>query len=62
MFDIEIAENIFRLKKKYYYNLEFCEKLSALSYLIKKGIIPEELMVLYNNDIGIMEYNLLHLA
>jgi len=62
LFDIEVAENLERLKRKYYYNLDLYDKLCALGYLLRKGIIPTELEVLYNNDIQVMEQNLMYLA
>lgn len=62
MFDIEVAENLERLKKKYYYNMDFYDKLCALSYLLSKDIMPQELTALYNNDIEIMEQNIINLA
>ncbi|MGE5473198.1 MAG: hypothetical protein ACM3UU_03140 [Ignavibacteriales bacterium] len=62
MFDIEIAENLERLKRKYYYNMDMYEKLCALGYLLRKGVIPRELEVLYSNDIHIMEQNIMNLA
>ncbi|MGE5328033.1 MAG: hypothetical protein ACM3KR_00795 [Deltaproteobacteria bacterium] len=62
MFDIEVAENLERLKKKYYYNMDIYDKLCALGFLLRRGIIPDELKVLYNNDIRIMEQNLMELV
>ena len=62
MFDIEDAENIHSLKKKYYYNQEIYDKLCALSYMISKGVMPEEIAAFYNRDIKVMERNIIGLA
>lgn len=62
MFDIEILENLETLKKKYYYNLDIYDKLCALSYLLRKDIIPIELTALYNSNIEIMEQNIIQLV
>ena len=62
MFDIEVAENLERLKRKYYYNMDLYEKLCALGYLLKKDIVPIELEALYSNDIQVMEQNLMQIV
>jgi len=62
LFDIEVAENLEKLKRKYYYNLDMYDKLCALGFLLRKDIIPSELKVLYSNDIQVMEQNLMELV
>jgi len=62
LFDIEVAENLERLKRKYYYNMDLYEKLCALGYLLKKDIVPIELEALYSNDIQVMEQNLMQIV
>ena len=57
-----MLENIERLKRKYYYDIELYDKLCALSYLQRKNIIPIELEMLYSSDITELEENLIKIA
>lgn len=62
MFDILVQQNLEYLKEKYSKDNEMYEKICALIYLLKKNIIPEDLVVLYNNDSNISENNIRMLA
>lgn len=62
MFDILVQKNLEELKTKYVNDSEMYEKICALSYLLKKNIIPNELLVLFNNDYNMLENNIKSLA
>ncbi len=62
MYDALVQQNIEVLKQRYSDNKEVFEKLCALSYLLKKKIIPVDLVVLFSNDMEIIEENIKSLA
>ena len=58
MFNLIVQENLDVLKKKYVNDKDMFEKVCALSLLLKMNLIPAGLVVLYNNDIDIIENNI----
>ncbi len=62
MYDTLVQQNLEVLKQRYSDNKEVFEKLCALSYLLKKNIIPVDLVVLFSNDVDILEKNIRLLA
>lgn len=62
VFDVLVQKNLEALKNKYANDNEMYEKICALSFLLKKDIIPIELTALFNNDGTILENNIKSLA